>query len=412
MHTPDEQARRFSDLIELACTARGWTRAELAKHLGRDPSRLVPEGGNPKMDYLQRMAEAIEWTIDDVVAYVMGGADPSQGAPEAAAESTDYATLHRRASEVFHRGEHRKAIRISYAMQRIARSDDERAIALSNEAASWAGLGRYLNAVEAGERGLALKGTGVLHRLHLQMNIAHALLHLWRLDLAVGMCDRVIHLSGLQPQCHIRDRILALTALTRGLAHARLARIEAGRAGDHLKQARADLSDSKMRHADLARCTDEPELGGLAHWAEAALIELGVLDGSIEPGEAFPQVDRAIDKAEANCGNYWRESIGWWALTGAMISLRSLRGRELQRRMALYVGRALDVGEELQNWALKERALTMQYLGHETVERQADVEIEYVLDREDRSLVAAVMSRFPHFREVGWRLLNTDRSAN
>ena len=44
--TNEERRRRLERLLDLAQVYRGWTRRELAKSLGRDPTKLIPGSGN------------------------------------------------------------------------------------------------------------------------------------------------------------------------------------------------------------------------------------------------------------------------------------------------------------------------------------------------------------------------------
>ena len=64
------QRERLNQFVDLARVYRGWTRGELSKALGRDPSKIVPESGNPKLDLLVGLADALDWQIGDVAESV------------------------------------------------------------------------------------------------------------------------------------------------------------------------------------------------------------------------------------------------------------------------------------------------------------------------------------------------------
>ena len=53
------QRERLNQFVDLARVYRGWTRGELSKALGRDPSKIVPESGNPKLDLLVGLVPAL-----------------------------------------------------------------------------------------------------------------------------------------------------------------------------------------------------------------------------------------------------------------------------------------------------------------------------------------------------------------
>ena len=55
------QRRRLNRFVDLARVYRGWSRTELSRVLGRDPSKLVPESGNPKLDLIVGLADALDW---------------------------------------------------------------------------------------------------------------------------------------------------------------------------------------------------------------------------------------------------------------------------------------------------------------------------------------------------------------
>ena len=61
---------RLSRFVDLARVYRGWSRQELASNLGRDLSKVVPDSGNPKLDLVVALAEALDWSIGDVAQCV------------------------------------------------------------------------------------------------------------------------------------------------------------------------------------------------------------------------------------------------------------------------------------------------------------------------------------------------------
>ena len=61
--TNEERRRRLERLLDLAQVYRGWTRRELAKSLGRDPTKLIPGSGNPKLDLVISLSEVLDWTV-------------------------------------------------------------------------------------------------------------------------------------------------------------------------------------------------------------------------------------------------------------------------------------------------------------------------------------------------------------
>ena len=77
---------RLEQLLELAIAYRGWTRKELAKALGRDPTKLVPGSGVPKLDLVTELARVLDWPVGDVVSYLTRGQVPSAVDPPVPAQ--------------------------------------------------------------------------------------------------------------------------------------------------------------------------------------------------------------------------------------------------------------------------------------------------------------------------------------
>jgi hypothetical protein len=62
---------RLEELQALARTYRNWSVKELAIALGRQPGRLVPESGMPKIDLVVALAKALDWPIEAVVEHLV-----------------------------------------------------------------------------------------------------------------------------------------------------------------------------------------------------------------------------------------------------------------------------------------------------------------------------------------------------
>ena len=61
---------RLERLFELAQAYRGWTRKDLAQELGRDPTKLAPDSGNPKFELILQISEILDWTLDEVAEWL------------------------------------------------------------------------------------------------------------------------------------------------------------------------------------------------------------------------------------------------------------------------------------------------------------------------------------------------------
>ena len=61
---------RLEQLLNLAQTYQGWNRRQLAKALGRDTTKLVPDSGLPKLDLLMQLAGVLDWPVAYVANHV------------------------------------------------------------------------------------------------------------------------------------------------------------------------------------------------------------------------------------------------------------------------------------------------------------------------------------------------------
>jgi len=75
--SPSKQ--RLEELIALARTYRGWPSKDLARELGRYVHHLVPNSGVPKLDIVVALAEALDWTVQDVVDDLYGNVPSGVG---------------------------------------------------------------------------------------------------------------------------------------------------------------------------------------------------------------------------------------------------------------------------------------------------------------------------------------------
>ena len=70
MHAIANKRERLGRFVDLARVYRGWTKTELSAALHRDPTKLIPQSGNPKLDLIAGIADALDWTIGDVAESV------------------------------------------------------------------------------------------------------------------------------------------------------------------------------------------------------------------------------------------------------------------------------------------------------------------------------------------------------
>ncbi|TVQ32826.1 MAG: hypothetical protein EA376_04035 [Phycisphaeraceae bacterium] len=389
--------------------SRGWSRAELARALHRDPTKLYSDSGNPKLDFLVALAEALEWPVGEVVASVWGEDGSSRLNGEATID--DFQSLDALTMDAHRAGDYSKMVDLSRRLFSIADSPERRALACNREAGGWDGLGRYTKALDAVRRGLQQGQISTELRLKLQGNLANAYYTLWDLTSAMGVAEMLVQWHRENPpDSPLRAQRAAFARYVRGNAHRRLMDIEEERADMHARMARVDLEASMHEYDRLAVELDDEALAGIANTCRAGIIEVDVELGAISPARAIEELsaglDNVIDLDAIGVGD-WLESYGWWCIFGGNIALRHLHGRQLQHALAVFTNKALEIADRLDNWAMRERVFSLQYALHEAMIMATDFEIDFTIDDEDRRLIAGTMGRFPRFRGVGWKILRT-----
>lgn len=517
---------RLDRMLRMARAYRGWTKAELSEQLGRESGRVVPESGNPKLDLLVRLADALEWglgdlaedmwaddfwldepephddvrddvgpddadfdearaespcgharmvgdsgvatTRDEVSGAAVRGADAmSRGRVEpaswrfddrgmdGAASAAAFAELDLLAVQAHRAGDATRLLRLARDMRRAARTATERALAANREAGAWDLRGRYVRSLEAVQRGLAHVGVRDDVRLMLQVNLAGAHHALWHLVDARAIATDLLSRFGERPARTRIERVSeAFSWAIRGHTWRRtVATRPADEWRDLARRARHDLEIACGQYLRLAAAHHDRSYEALASTCRVGLLDCACILGEADPRIAVAQIiDRlgdVEDIAEAPRGDSL-ESYGWWALTGCTIARRHLHGDDLQRAMAICTNKAFEIAERLDNWSMREQAFVMEF---ERRQAQGDVRLDrrtpheprvdagalraeatarsprapgrrppmrddgaheiddnaWLLDDEDIRVLAGAMGRFPCFRPIGWRILDSAR---
>lgn len=432
---------RIARLVELARIYRGWSPGELAAALGREPTRIAPESGNPKLDLVRRLADALDWDPGDLVACLGGdgGGGGNSGRPRharATAGAAHAAPLDARGSAALdllaqrqHRsGRFAEMEETAHAMLRIAVDGRGRAIAFNRLAGAQEGRGLFGRVVETARRGLAERAVGDDVRLMLLVNLAGASYALWNLHESRAIAESLLE--------RFLDRAPAgrLESVGEAFCHAirghSLRRLVAEAEGDDervacARRAARALGIAAQRYDALHERYGDAQYAMLARIARGGLLESRVLAGEIDGGDAIALVLEAIEEAEsprlvqdaAADGAVAippLESTGWWSVFGANIALRRAgeglvgpRERDDdERAIAICTNKATEIGDALDLWTLRERAFTLGWFRRTVVASPRDGEFDaWLLDDEDLRTLVGTMGRFPAFRATGWRIL-------
>jgi hypothetical protein len=421
MLTEETRKERIGRMMSLAKVYRGWNGTQLATALGREPSRAVPLTGNPKLDLIERLADALEWETGEVAESLV---EPPCADDCESSGRVDFAHLDEDAQSAHRASDFATKERVARAMRRLARSPRERAIAANRLAGAYDGFGRYPRVLRCVQEGLAEERIGGDLQLMLLVNLANAYYSLWSLheaqSISGGILERfeatpprgrlqsVAQAFGLAIRGHSRRRALGRCATEAETAHAADA-------------AERDLVAAEELYARLAQEHDDNQYLGLANTARGGALEARVAAGRCPADEAIDEIvarlDDAVDLAAPRTPHLV-ESWGWWSIFGANIAMRAGRWPEeslsphvgeqsdFERAIAICTNKAAEIAEHLDHWSLRERAFTMEWFRRQHVGHSPRNEgSAWTLDAEDVRVLVGTMGRFPLFRPTGWAIL-------
>lgn len=397
---------RLEQLLDLAQAYRGWTRRQLAKKLGRDPTKLAPESGNPKFDMILMLSEVLDWTLDEVSEWLWyGNDDQKEELSEQSFESLDL-----KAQDAHRSGKYSQMVKIAHTAIDASLNAEERARAYNRAAGGWDGLGRFNRVLRAAQAGLREYPIPTDLRLLLQTTAANAHYTLWQLDESQGMSQRVAeHYKIYEPETDRAKVAQAHSWYVLGNSLRRLLDIEPEQSSVHAHASSKALGFSATMYEQLANDIHE-SFGGIAHTCRAGILESEVFLGRVDAREGLARIvdviNSVVDPETVDKGD-WLESYGWWCIVGCNITLRHITDeRDLQRFMALFTNKADEIANRLDHWAMRERVFSMQFEGRQRLIGWTGQKIPIVIDNDDIRLITGTMGRFPQFRNTGWSILN------
>lgn len=409
MASSEQRKQRLERLIAVACAYQGWTRRRVAEALGRDPTKLVPASGNPKLDLVVALAGIIDAPISDVVEFICG--PPTAPTADNAARKLGFERLDDQAIEAHEAGEYQMMVELASRSFIVAQTPRERALACNREYGGWDGLGRFQNALEAVRRGLEEAPIPAWLELMLQSNLANAHYTLWNLTEARTTASDLLDRLDLDPPGHRNDPSSRAFALyVRGNAYRRLMGQNANQAERYACAAAEDLARARDLYLKLADEDASDSFKGVANSCQGGLLEVEVALGRTPANDALEQVmtriDGVIDPSSAPRGDAL-ESLGWWCVFGCNIALRHLDRDQIDRPLAILTNKAYEIADRLDNWAMRERALSLELARREEIKIGSGETERWLMDAEDIGILVGTMGRFPRFRDTGWRILRS-----
>lgn len=398
---------RLSRFVDLARVYRGWSRQELASNLGRDLSKVVPDSGNPKLDLVVALAEALDWSIGDVAQCVWD--EPMQLPPC----GLDFAALDAQAMEAHRAGDWRRLVAGGAMLLRAASTPAERARALNRISGGHDGLGRHGKSLECIREALSLAPLTPGLELMLRVNLCGAHYSLWHVAEARAAARELVEqFEARAPEGRLERVAQAFALMYRGQCARRAIAALPDTAKRNATEARADLERAGTLFSKLAREFGDDSYGGVANTCRGALMEVDCALGTLDPVDAVATITEALGGVEdpqlAPPGD-WLESYGWWCIFGCNIAVRYLQDPQFHRAMAIFTNKAVEIADRLDNWSLRERAFSLEQARRDRLQKSTGFDAEWVLDEEEVRTITGTMGRFPSFRETGWKILTEAR---
>jgi len=316
---------RLQRLVDLARVYRRWSRQQVAEALGREASKVVPESGNPKLDLVMALSEAMEWEPGHVARCVWHGHERPE---DVASASRGFDDLESEAIMAERAGQWTRLGRLARAMRTCARGGTQRAIAAHLRAAACAGEGRFAETLRHAQAGLRESDVPERTLLLLMRDLACAHDAFGHLIESGAVATHVIARIGTAPQSYEARECQAYAFWIRGNASRRRIETDTALAVQHAADASADLHAAMSAYGDIA--ADSPGLiaTAMVHRCAGALVECEAALGIISPADAVRRIEDSlaavVDVDEYPAGE-WLESHGWWAIFGLHRTAKPVR---------------------------------------------------------------------------------------
>lgn len=404
---------RLRTMLELARVVNGWSRQSLARRLGRDPTKLVPASGNPKVDLVIAMADALGWGAGEIVDGLWADSVDETETDRSEPGSDTLESLEHQARSALEDRRWDDARAAVLAIRRQVGGASGRLLALADEleAAAWTGAGCHATALAVCRRGLSEGGIDFSVRMHLLLRLARSNYELWHLLEARAVATELIsELSGRTVASRSSHRVLAAAHAIRGHSSRRLIGADAANMGRHVRDAMADLAFAERECRSLHEDSGSPADLGASHLHRGGALEVRAT-GERRFAEAVDAIVDGLQEAVdldsiGSCEMI--EPHGWWCVFGCNLALRGLDDDSRGRCLAILTNKAFEIADRIDNWSIRERAFTFEHFRRQRIgDDSAPAGGRWILDEEDLGHVLGTMGRFPSFRAVGWQILES-----
>lgn len=397
---------RLLQMVDVARVYRGCSKHEIASVLDRDPAKIIPDSGNPKLDLVVGLAGVLNWSVADVVDAIWNGA------PGAVPCEGTFDELNAASIEAHRAGDYERMLSLGQQMYGIAKTPRERALAAMRQCGAFESTGQYVQALRCIQTAVAepeLPEHG--YRL-LRANLAACHYALCNLVEARAIAIEVgSEFAAFAPMERADRSAEVIAFFVQGAACRRMFAIDRPIAIRQAAAARESLVRAMNAATRMSEDFGDPSYTGIANTCRGAILELDVEVGGCRADLALEQIVSALGQltdVSAHPRGDMLESWGWWAIFGCNIAQRHLHGPGRERALAILSNKASEIAERQGNWSLREQVFTLEF-----IERCREGAAEpgergsWVIDSEDLRNLIGTMGRFPHFRSTGWDILAT-----
>ena len=396
---------RLEELQALARTYRSWSVKELAHALGRQPGRLVPESGMPKIDLVVALAKALDWPVEAVVDHLVKPANDARR-PIAQDTAADFKRLYNESLEKRMERDFAEAVRLAVRAGAVADTSTRKAAALIVEANAHEAMGSYTEAVRGLRQACALDDVAIDWRMLCDASLANMLFMQGQPTHALGIAASVLDYVGTLKDTNVLRAARVVAHWSRG--HAIRSSIPLGNCEAWkplAESARADFTAAREIVHELASKEDSAtrHYGTMAASMDAVILELDAVC-SPEMADSTLRELLAIIREQGSLEPSLGERKAWAAVGLANTAKRFLSD-EMQRRGTLEIASATLRAHAIatSNW----------YFAHQHLELDAERRRKLTgnaiapraLDAIEAKLVAGVLGQVPASRQHAGELL-------
>ena len=390
---------RLEELQALARTYRNWSVKELALALGRQPGRLVPESGMPKIDLVVGLAKSLDWPVEAVVDHLMKPGDSGKRMTAGRDAPADFAALYNASLQHRSDGNFAEAIRLAVRAHVVADNPTRKAAAYYIESLAHEACGSFVEAVRCLREAVRMDGVRLDWRLLADAQLAQLLFLQGHSTHAIGIATSVLEYSDALDQAPTMKLARALAHTARGHAlRSAVPLVHTGPWKSLAESARADFRAAAELADELAQC---PAISSARNLDFAACVEMCILElnAVCDEGSEETSLRTLLEVVRTpECATQPSGERRAWAAVALVNTAKRFVTDEMQCRGILEVASAALRAHAMStsNWYFGHRHLELDNDRRRALQGQGSA--RRALDATEARLVAGVLGQIPGAR--------------